>query len=208
VSLLERVRAWRVDRIADRTARRPYGRRARAVYGADDAHSFLWEQVLSALALHRDDRLLDAGCGGGAFLRHVLATVGCEVAGVDHSRDMVRLAREKTPAARIEEADVAALPFADGEFTAVSSIAAFFHFADAQAALGELHRVLDPERGRIAILTASPESKGSPAAPYPIADVSHFYTDEELLALATDAGFADAGIARREEWSQLLAARP
>jgi ubiquinone/menaquinone biosynthesis C-methylase UbiE len=202
-----RFRGWRVDRLADRTARRPHGRRAREIYGADDAHSFLWPQVLEALALQADDRLLDAGCGGGAFLRHVLATVGCEISGVDHSREMVRLARDKTPAARIEEADVAGLPFADGEFTAVSSIAAFFHFPDAPAALRELHRVLEPGRGRIAVLTASPESKGTPAAPYPIADVSHFYSDAELVALASEAGFEDARIARRDDWSQLLAAR-
>jgi SAM-dependent methyltransferase len=207
VSLAGRFRRRRVDRIADRAARRPHGRRARAVYGADDAHSFLWEPVLAALALASDDRLLDAGCGGGAFLRHVLATVGCEVTGVDHSRDMVRLARRKTPAARIEEADVASLPFADGEFTAVSSIAAFFHFPDPVPALRELRRVLDPERGRVAILTASPESKGTPAAPYPIADVSRFYTDDELVAHALEAGFAEARIAQRDEWAQLLAAR-
>ena len=99
------------------------------------------------------------------------------------------------------------LPFADGEFTAVSSIAAFFHFPHAVAALRELHRVLEPGRGRIAILTAAPESKGTPAAPYPIADVSHFFSDAELVELASAAGFVDTRIARREEWSQLLVGR-
>ena len=81
VHLLERFREWRVDRFTDRLARRPYGRLARKTYGADDAHAFLWEPVLDALALEPDDRLLDVGCGGGAFLRHVRATVGCEAAG-------------------------------------------------------------------------------------------------------------------------------
>jgi SAM-dependent methyltransferase len=117
-----RLRVWRIDRLTDRQARRPHGRRARRIYGADDAHDFLWPSVLEALALAPDDRLLDAGCGGGAFLRHVLATVGCEATGVDHSRDMVRVARAKTPGARIVEGDVAALPFTDSAFTAVSSL--------------------------------------------------------------------------------------
>jgi ubiquinone/menaquinone biosynthesis C-methylase UbiE len=138
----------------------------------------------------------------------VLATVGCEVAGLDHSRDMVGVAAAKTPEARIVRADVAATPFADGEFTAVSSLVAFFHFPDGLAALRELRRVLDPERGRIAVMTASPESKGTPAAPYPLADRSHFFSDGALVALAREAGFASARIAHRDDWSQLLVAQP
>jgi len=64
---LERFGEWRVDRLTDRQARRPHGRRARRVFGADDAHSFLWPPLLDALALSPRDRLLDVGCGGGAF---------------------------------------------------------------------------------------------------------------------------------------------
>jgi len=48
--VLERFREWRIDRMTDRVARRPSGRKARETYGADDAHAFLWEPVLEALA--------------------------------------------------------------------------------------------------------------------------------------------------------------
>ena len=203
-----RFREWRIDRLTDRKARRPHGRQARAVYGADDAHSFLWEPVLAALALRPDDRLLDVGCGGGVFLRRALES-GCEGAGLDHSRDMVRVARERTGgAARIVHAEVEAMPFRDGEFTAISCLVAFFFFADPVAALSEMLRVLDPERGRVAIMTTAPEAKGSPAAPYPIATRGHFYDDEELLRLPLEAGFSAARIAQREEWAQLLVAQP
>ena len=205
---LERLREWRSDRLTDRVARRPHGREARGVYGADDAHSFLWEPMLAALDLAGDDRLLDVGCGGGAFLRHAAATAGCGLTGLDHSRDMVRLARRKTPAARIVEGDVAAMPFVEGAFTAVSSIAAFFHFPDGAAALREIRRVLDPERGRAAILTTAAQAAGTQAAPEPIASRSHFYSDEELVALALAAGFRTARLAHREPWAQLLLAQP
>jgi SAM-dependent methyltransferase len=115
---------------------------------------------------------------------------------------MVRLA---APYAVLGSAD--ALPFRDREFTAVSSIVAFFFFTDPVRALREMRRVLDPERGRLAIFTTSPEAKGSPAAPYPLATRGHFYTDDELVALAHDAGFREARLAAREEWAQLLFAR-
>jgi ubiquinone/menaquinone biosynthesis C-methylase UbiE len=208
VDLASRFREWRIDRAADRIARRPHGRKARETYGADDAHSFLWEPVLEALALGPDDRLLDVGCGGGAFLRHVVATVGCEAAGVDHSRDMVRLTRRKSPELRVVRADVTAMPFAGGAFTAVSCLVAFFFFADPVAALREMRRVLDPGQGRIAVMTTAPEARGTPASPEPFASRGHFHTDDELLELARAAGLRETRIAWREPWAQLLVAQP
>jgi SAM-dependent methyltransferase len=206
VNLVERFREWRIDRMTDRIARRPHGREARATYGADDAHSFLWEPVLEALALGPDDRLLDVGCGGGSFLQRARES-GCAIAGLDHSRDMVRVARAKT-GARIELAEATAMPFGDGEFTAVSCLVAFFFFSEPVAALREMRRVLDPERGRLAVMTTAPEAKGTEAAPYPLATRGHFHTDDEFLALAREAGFREASLGHRDDWSQLLVAQP
>src|SRR5205814_9911711 len=129
---LDRFREWRIDRMTDRIARRPHGRKARETYGAADAHSFLWEPVLEALALGSDDRLLDVGCGGGAFLRRARES-GCAITGLDHSRDMVRVARAKT-GARIELGAAETMPFVDREFTAVSCLVAFFFFPEPVAA--------------------------------------------------------------------------
>jgi SAM-dependent methyltransferase len=184
---------------ADRIARKPWGRAARRIYGSPTSHDFLWPQLLDALQLTKDDRLLDVGCGGGAFLRHVRESVGCTVAGLDHSRSMVKLAQ---PYAAL--GDATAMPFETGYFTAVSSIQAFIFFADPQQVLREMRRVLDPERGRGAIWTTAPEGRGTPASPEPIASVGHFHTDEELLELARAAGFAQPEIAARDEIAQLL----
>src|SRR5919106_5634743 len=84
--------------LTDRVARRPTGRRAREVYGADDIHDFARRAILDALALAPEDRLLDVGCGGGLLLRDALAS-GAAVSGLDHSEEMVRLARERAPGA-------------------------------------------------------------------------------------------------------------
>jgi hypothetical protein len=79
----EDLTAWRESGLAgdafddwliDRTARRPSGSRARAVYGAEDVHDFVRRPVLDALALDSSDHLLEVGCGGGLLLRDALAT--------------------------------------------------------------------------------------------------------------------------------------
>ena len=157
--------------------------------------------MLEALSLTGDDHLLDVGCGGGVFMRHAREATGCSVTGVDHSREMVRLAG---PDAALASAD--RLPFDDATFTAVSSIIAFFFFPDPIVALREMHRVLDPNSGRIAVYTTAPEAKGTPAAPYPLATRGHFYDDAELVDLARQAGFEGSRIAVREDWAQLLVA--
>ncbi|MGH2999650.1 MAG: class I SAM-dependent methyltransferase [Gaiellaceae bacterium] len=166
--------------MTDRVARRPHGKQARETYGAPDIHDRAWEPVLAALALTDGDRLLDVGCGGGSFLRHVRDTVGCEVVGVDHSRDMVRVAAPYAVRGRAE-----GLPFRDGEFTAVSSLVC----------------ATRPS------YEASVASSSTPAAPYPLATRGHFYEDDELVALAREAGFREARLAHREPWAQLLFAR-
>src|SRR6266508_1988805 len=194
--MLGRIREWRIDRMTDRVARRPHGRGARKTYGADDVHSFAWEPVLDALQLAPADSLLDVGCGGGVFLRRALET-GCGATGVDHSHDMVQLARRTTAGlAPIVHASADRLPFEGGVFTAVSCIVAFFFVPDPVAALREFHRVLDPRHGRMAVYTTAPELRGTPAAPYPLATRGHFYQDEELEALPRAAGFAEATVTR------------
>jgi ubiquinone/menaquinone biosynthesis C-methylase UbiE len=207
VRLIGRLRDWRIDRMTDRVARRPSGRRARKVYGADDVHSFAWEPVLEALQLTPDDHLLDVGCGGGVFLRRALQT-GCRAVGLDHSREMVRLARRTTGGnARIVHGAAERLPFDKREFTAISCLVAFFFFSDPVAVLLEFRRVLDPELGRVAVFTTPPELKGTPAAPYPLATRGHFYENKELESFARAAGFSLARVTRAEIGSQLLFAR-
>src|SRR4029450_5782073 len=111
--------------------------------------------------------------------------------------DMVRLSRVITERrVQVVQAEAEQLPFEAGSFTAISCIVAFFFFPDPVTALREFRRVLDAERGRIAVFTTAPELKGTPAAPYPLASRGHFYEDEELAAHASAAGFGQVEVRR------------
>ncbi len=191
------------DWLTDRVARRPAGRRAREVYGADDVHDFARRAILDALALEPGDRLLDVGCGGGLLLRDALAS-GATVTGLDHSEEMVRLAQ------RVSEAEVVLghaeqLPFGDESFTAIAMSIVFVFLPDPIAVLRECRRALAPD-GRIAVYTTSPALRGTPAAPEPLASRGHFYEDEELADLARHAGLAAVSVVN-DNGGQLLTAR-
>lgn len=191
------------DWLTDRVARRPTGRRARETYGADDVHDFARRAILEALALQTGDRLLEVGCGGGLLLREALAT-GALAVGVDHSLEMVQLARERAPAAEVVSGSAESLPFPDASFTALAMSIVFIFLPDPLEALRECHRVLAP-RGRLAIYTTSPRLRGTPAAPEPLASRSRFYENAELAAVASNAGFRGVAVAD-ENGGQLLTA--
>jgi SAM-dependent methyltransferase len=187
------------DWLTDRGARRPFGVRARRDYKDPTHHRPSFGAVLSALHLTEDDVLLELGCGGGAFLQQALQTVRRAV-GVDHSPEMIEAARELNARA-VEErrlelivGDVHELPLDDESFTAIATMQTFFFFADAQRVVSECYRVLRPS-GRLAVFTVSAEAKGTPAAPEPMASRGHFYSDEQLVALAREAGFRLASVA-------------
>jgi SAM-dependent methyltransferase len=190
--------------LTDRLARRPAGARARAVYGAEDVHDFARRAILEALALQEGDRLLEIGCGGGLLLRDALAS-GAAATGIDHSAEMVGLARERAAGAEVVLGHAEDLPFPDASFTAVAMSIVFMFLPDPVAVLRGCHRVL-AAGGRLAVYTTSPELRGTPAAPEPLASRTHFYDDDELVALARRGGFADATVAN-EDGGQLLTAR-
>ncbi len=189
--------------LTDRVARRPAGAHAQEVYGAEDVHDFARRAILGALALGPDDRLLEIGCGGGLLLRDALTSTP-RVTGLDHSDDMVRLARDRAPRAAVVAGRAEELPFTDAAFTAVAMSVVFMFLADPAGVLRECRRVLMP-RGRIAIYTTGPELRGTPAAPEPLASHCRFHSDAELAALLEGAGFADVRVAN-DEGGQLAAA--
>ena len=208
----EDLAAWRTsglpadafdDWLTDRVARRPAGRRAEEVYGAEDVHEFARRAILAALMLGPGDRLLEIGCGGGMLLRDALRT-GSAATGLDHSEDMVRLTAERAPGAEVVRGRAEDLPFGDGSFTAAAMSIVLMFLPAPVKVLRECSRVLVPG-GQIAVYTTGPRLRGTPAAPEPLASRCFFYDDEALGRLADQAGFADVTVLD-DDGGQLLTA--
>jgi SAM-dependent methyltransferase len=188
--------------LTDRRTRRPSGALARAFYRDPLYHYPNFKVILQELALSPDDYLIEVGCGGGVLLSEALKS-GCRAAAVDHSSDMVRLARQVNQDAvaqgrlAIYQASAEHLPFSDATFTCATMTGVLGFLPDPVAALRELWRVLG-ERGRLVVLGSDPTMRGTPAAPEPMASRLRFYEDDELQRLAEEAGFVKANVVRRD----------
>jgi demethylmenaquinone methyltransferase/2-methoxy-6-polyprenyl-1,4-benzoquinol methylase len=111
-------------------------------YGQDPR----WRRFLvSRIDAGPGDRVLDVATGTGAVARELRRQKGCAVVGVDQSPEMLAEADRRSPG-RIElvEASAEELPFADGEFDALTFTYLLRYVDDPAAVLAELARVVRP----------------------------------------------------------------
>jgi ubiquinone/menaquinone biosynthesis C-methylase UbiE len=98
-------------------------------------------------------RLLDVGCGDGAYLIEA-ARKGAAVVGVDASEPMLQAARQRGQALRadieVRRGEAQALPFPEGAFDVVFAVTLLCLQSDPAAVLSELARVLAPG-GRLVV---------------------------------------------------------
>jgi SAM-dependent methyltransferase len=154
--------------------------------------------LAAGLNLTAEDELLDVACGSGEFLG-VQAAQAHRVAGIDVSPEKVGLARERLAqriaagTAEVVQGDAAALPWADGTFSAVTCNDAFPFFRVPERVLGEILRVLRPG-GRMLMQIGMRWPNGVPKhMPHPVAQFD--VADEGAVRkLVEDAGFGQVSI--------------
>lgn len=110
-------------------------------------------KVLPSFNLPPEARVLDLGCGAGAYSR-VLAESGLRVVGVDYAWRVAVQARQRVTTAPVEflSADATCLPFADARFDHVVCVGLFQSLQRHQSAMAEISRVLKPG-GTLCLMT-------------------------------------------------------
>jgi demethylmenaquinone methyltransferase/2-methoxy-6-polyprenyl-1,4-benzoquinol methylase len=111
-----------------------------------------WRRAMVAtLGVSPADRVLDVAAGTGLVTAEIVRRYGCQVVAVDQSEDMLgearrKLARDPGLAAQVElkRAEAEHLPFADGEFDALTTGYLFRYVDDPAATIRECARVVKP----------------------------------------------------------------
>lgn len=113
----------------------------------------LWRLATTkAVNPRRGERILDIAAGTGTSSA-ALARTGAHVVAADFSTGMIEVGRARhagNPNLEFVQADATALPFADGEFDAVTISFGLRNVVEPKKALAEFHRVLKPG-GRLVI---------------------------------------------------------
>jgi ubiquinone/menaquinone biosynthesis C-methylase UbiE len=132
---------------------RVYSRIARAYDLAIPLLPFLRGWLSAALPHLRGPRVLEVSFGTGWLLTQYAGRF--ETHGIDLNEAMLHVAarnlRRKGLTARLQEANVQAIPYPDGTFDTVLNTMAFSGYPDAHAAMSELRRVLKPQ-GQLVII--------------------------------------------------------
>jgi ubiquinone/menaquinone biosynthesis C-methylase UbiE len=122
-----------------------------------DQNLDLWiREIIRLGRIHRESVVLEVGCGTGRFAIALWEHTNSRVVGLDASLDMLKTAKAKPLAGKIEwgQAHAETIPYAGKAFDCVFMVFAMHHFPDKYRALEEISRVLKPG-GRLVIATAS-----------------------------------------------------
>ncbi len=139
------------------------------------------------------DVVVDVGCGPGNAAR-VASKRGATAVGVDPADVMLRLARLFSLGRKVSfrKGTAEHIPVDDSQATVVWSLATVHHWADLEAGLNEVRRVLKPG-GRFVAIEAATEHGA-------MGQASHGWTDdqaERFSEMCRDHGFTDVRIERR-----------
>jgi ubiquinone/menaquinone biosynthesis C-methylase UbiE len=187
----------------DVTAKKPSGWLGKLMYRKPVGHYGFFHVAIEKLQLRPEDISLEVGCGGGVLLDMVLQTVQ-RACGIDHSLDMVELARQKNAQAlsegraEIVQGDVQALPWDENHFTCAAGVEMLCFIEEPAQALEELYRVLQPGGRLVFVTAAQPKSALSKLISAPWLRYLRFHSIDELASMLREAGFGTVQVERMD----------
>lgn len=170
-----------------------FGRLASWAYALFTRNPSTARAVVELCELRADDHVLEIGCGAGGGVDLVAQRIGADrIAAVDPSPTFVTMVRNRIPGADVRVSGAEDLPFDDGSFTLIYSIASMHHWDDRSRGLTTIAAKLAPG-GRLLIAERALTSPGHGITP---AQAEAVVAELQRLGL-TDVGANDHTAGRR-----------
>ena len=179
------------------------------------SHAAMANWALSSVEIGQNYKILDIGCGGGANIARLLqrAPKGF-VQGIDYSSVSVAKSSKVNAKAivegrcKVQEANVAQLPFGEGAFDLITAFETIYFWPDIEQCFGEVRKVLKPG-AKFVIINEADGTAASDAKWESIIDGMHTYKLDEIRLHLTNAGFHHIEAKRNEakHWLMVTATK-
>ncbi len=195
-----------LNKFVDKTARKPSGWLGKKMYNDPHSHYTSFQYTLDKLQLKSDDIFLEIGCGGGVLLNMALEVVKYAKA-IDHSYDMVQLAKEKNQDAlsegrvKIVQGRAESLPWEYNTFSCAAASNMFFFVEKPMTVLNELYRILKPG-GRL-VITSTEDSILPKILFFFWSHSMHLYKNSQMESMLRQIGFQTVEVKNVEKFIQL-----
>lgn len=164
------------------------------------SHAAMATWGLDKVSVPQEGEILDIGCGGGANLARLLTrSKDAKVTGVDYSPVSVAKSAKVNAKAisrgrcLVREANVASLPFDDGQFSLATAFETVYFWPDIEKSFAEVRRIL-ADGGTFLIVNEDDGLSGKNEKWEKMIEGMHTYTPDELKAHLSAAGFRDIGL--------------
>lgn len=163
-------------------------------FGAVGARLYAWfnrhpetnRAVVDLAGPRAGEPVLEVGCGPGVALEFAAERAGAEhVAAVEPSGTFAAMARKRVPGADVRVAGAEDVPFPDGSFAVIYTLASMHHWDDRDAGLATLTAKLRPG-GRLVLAERLLDRPGHGITTAQLAEVTGRLTDFGQTGLRTE----------------------
>lgn len=141
--------------------------------------------------LPKNGKILDVGSGAGQFAKHMIEK-DFDVIGIDYSKEMVRIAKERVPTGDFRYMDMRHLDFPDKSFDGLFAAYSLIHIPSEEipSTLEEFKRILK-DGGYLELVVQQGEADKVIDEPFMPSEKMffNFFTKERLAKFLEDAGY-------------------
>lgn len=193
-----------MDKMTDQYMK-PHGEEGlQTIKNMNENHKNISEFAFKCAIIGDNDKILDAGCGGGVNIEKFLKITKNNVDGLDYSEIAVTESIKRNQKAiddgrcRIIQADVSNMPFKDECYDFISAFETIYFWPNLEETFKEVSRIIKPN-GQFMIAQETDGNNPNDETWVNTVEGMRIYTAPELEKYLLNAGFRSVEVFKKED---------
>ncbi len=184
---------------------KPHGEEGlQTIKNMNENHKNISEFAFKCAIIGDDDKILDAGCGGGVNIEKFLKITKNNVDGLDYSEIAVTESIKRNQKAiddgrcKVIQADVSNMPFENEYYDFISAFETIYFWPDLEETFKEVSRIIKPN-GQFMIAQETDGNNPNDETWVNTVEGMRIYTAPELEKYLLNAGFKSVEVFKKED---------